>query len=146
MPRAIDNERRARVITACLEEGVPACQAAKRFGVSTSTATKWVAKARRGQLTAIPQGRPRGSRLDGHEAVIARLLNDAPHLTVGEMVQQLRERAQINVSYRCLYAWLRGRGWRPGQGLQTKHLAGPRAVTLPQHEDAADEDELVLAA
>jgi len=129
-PRSYDNALRARVIAACLEERVPACKAAKRFGVSVSTSSKWVAQARQGKLTPQKRGRPRGSSMDEHADFVAALIAEDPDMTVRAMLQRLHAERDDSIRYQCFYTWLRGRGWRPGQVL-------PVAETEPDAAEVA---------
>ncbi|WP_354193567.1 helix-turn-helix domain-containing protein, partial [Aquamicrobium terrae] len=64
MARALSEDLRLRVLKAS-DEGMSARQAAARFGVGVSSAIRWIARAKIGELTPRPQGRRRGSRLDG---------------------------------------------------------------------------------
>lgn len=74
MVQAYSPDLRSRVIKAAVG-GLSARQAAERFGVGVSTAIVWVRRYRQsGEAVARPQGKSRGSRLDGHECFILGLV------------------------------------------------------------------------
>ena len=110
MARALSDDLRVRVLKASTE-GLPARQAAARFGVGISTAIRWIARARQGERTARPQGRRRGSSLDAHEAFIAGLIEERRDITLNEMAVRLLAERAISIHRSALSAWLRGRGW-----------------------------------
>ena len=77
MPRPYSQDLRVRLIGA-VEAGASARLAARLFGVSASTAVKWVARRRRtGSVAAPPMGGSFRSPLDDHEAWILALVNEA---------------------------------------------------------------------
>jgi transposase len=110
MARALSDDLRVRVLKASTE-GLPARQAAARFGVGISTAIRWIARARQGERTARPQGRRRGSSLDAHEAFIVGLIEEQRDITLNEMAARLLAERAISIRRSALSAWLRGRGW-----------------------------------
>jgi transposase len=110
MARALSDDLRVRVLRASAE-GLPARQAAARFGVGISTAIRWIARARQGEQTARPQGRRRGSSLDAHEAFIAGLIEERRDITLNEMATRLLAERAISIRRSALSTWLRGRGW-----------------------------------
>jgi transposase len=110
MARALSDDLRVRVLRASAE-GLPARQAAARFGVGISTAIRWIARARQGERTSRPQGRRRGSSLDAHEAFIAGLIEEQRDITLNEMAARLLAGRAISIRRSALSAWLRGRGW-----------------------------------
>jgi len=65
MARALGDDLRLRVLKASAE-GASARSAAARFGVGVSSAIRWIARAKIGELSPRPQGRKGGSRLDAH--------------------------------------------------------------------------------
>ena len=73
MGRALSGDLRSRVLKAS-DEGMSARQAAAHFGVGVSSAIRWIARAKIGELAPRPQGRRRGSSLDAHEAFIVGLI------------------------------------------------------------------------
>jgi transposase len=86
-------------------------QAAARFGVGVSSAIRWIARARIGELAPRPQGRRRASSLDAHEAFIVGLIDEQKDITLNEMVERLTTSRTVKISRSALSAWLRGRGW-----------------------------------
>jgi transposase len=62
MARALGEDLRLRVLKAA-DEGASARQAAARFGVGVSSAIRWIARAKIGELMPRQQGRRCGSRL-----------------------------------------------------------------------------------
>ena len=91
MPRPYSQDLRVRLIGA-VEAGASARSAACLFGVSASTAVKWVARWRRtGSVAALPMGGSFRSPLDDHEAWILALVNEQPDLTLAEVRGRLRE-------------------------------------------------------
>ena len=85
MPRPYSQDLRVRLIGA-VEAGASARSAACLFGVSASTAVKWVARWRRtGSVAALPMGGSFRSPLDDHEAWILALVNEEPDLTLAEV-------------------------------------------------------------
>ncbi|MER9670841.1 IS630 family transposase [Mesorhizobium sp. M0203] len=86
-------------------------QAAARFGVGVSSAIRWIARAKIGELAPRPQGRRRASSLDAHEAFIVGLIEERKDITLNEMVERLVAEQSVRISRSALSAWLRGHGW-----------------------------------
>jgi transposase len=110
MGRALSGDLRSRVLKAS-DEGMSARQAAARFGVGVSSAIRWIARAKIGELTPRPQGWHRGSRLDAHEAFIIGMIEARKDITLNEMVARLLAEQSVRISRSALSAWLRGHGW-----------------------------------
>lgn len=110
MGRALSRDLRSRVLKAS-NEGMSARQAAARFGVGVSSAIRWIARAKIGELAPRPQGRRRVSSLDAHEAFIVGLIEERKDITLNEMVERLLGERSVRISRSALSAWLRGRGW-----------------------------------
>jgi transposase len=111
MARAYGNDLRARVLDAAAR-GASAHSVAARFGVGVSTAILWVRRAREsGERSARKQGKPRGSRLDAHEAFVVAMIEANKDITLNEMVGRLSTEREVEVGRSALSAWLRGRGW-----------------------------------
>ena len=110
MGRALSGDLRLRVLKAS-DEGMSARQAAARFGVGISSAIRWIARAKIGELAPRPQGRRRASSLDAHDAFIFGLIEERKDITLNEMVQRLLADRSARISRSDLSAWLRGRGW-----------------------------------
>lgn len=110
MGRALSGDLRSRVLKASAD-GMSARQAAARFGVGVSSAIRWIARAKIGELGPRPQGHRRGSSLDRHEAFIVGLIDERKDITLNEMVEQLVAKQAVRISRSALSAWLRGHGW-----------------------------------
>lgn len=110
MGRALSGDLRSRVLKASAE-GMSARQAAARFGVGVSSAIRWIARARLGELSPRPQGRGSASRLDPHDAFVVGMINGRKDITLNEMVERLYVERSVRISRSALSAWLRGRGW-----------------------------------
>lgn len=110
MARALSDDLRVRVVSAS-SGGLSARGAAARFGVGISTAIRWIARARTGELSARTQGRRRGSSLDAHEAFIVALIEECRDITLHEMAARLLAEQAVTIRRSALSAWLRGRGW-----------------------------------
>lgn len=111
MARAYGEDLRTRVLDACAA-GSSARAAAARFGVGVSTAIVWARRARQeGERAARRQGKPRGSRLDAHEAFVFGLLGADKDATLDEMVEKIAGALSLRIGRSALSLWLRGRGW-----------------------------------
>jgi transposase len=110
MGRALSGDLRSRVLKAS-DEGMSARQAAARFGVGVSSAIRWIARAKIGELAPRRQGRRRVSSLDGHEAFIVGLIEERKDITLNEMVERLVAEQSVRISRSALSAWLGGHGW-----------------------------------
>jgi len=111
MARALSDDLRSRVLKAS-NAGMSARQAAGRFGVGISSAIRWIARAKLGELTPRPRGRQRASSLDAHDTFIVGLIDECKDITLNEMVARLFAERSVRISRSALSAWLRGRGWR----------------------------------
>lgn len=130
MGKALSGDLRSRVVKAS-NEGMSARQAAARFGVGISSAIRWIARARIGELMPRPQGRRRASSLDVHEAFIVGLIEERKDITLNEMVERLATEQSVKISRSALSAWLRGHGWT-FKKVRTCTGAGP-----PRHSEAS---------
>src|SRR4029453_1190929 len=111
MARPSMDDLRARVLEAAAA-GASARSAAARFGVGVSTAIVWIRRARQdGERSARRQGKPRGSRLDAHEAFVVGMIGANKEITLNEMVVRLKVERVLHIGRSALSAWLRGRGW-----------------------------------
>jgi transposase len=88
MARALSRDLRVRVLKAA-DEGASVRQAAARFGVGISSAIRWIARAKTCERTPRPQGRRRGSRLDGYADFIVGMIEERRDITLNEMVERL---------------------------------------------------------
>ena len=110
MARALSNDLRSRVLKASTD-GLSARQAAARFGVGVSSAIRWIARARIGELTPRSQGSRLASSLDAHDVFIVGLIDERKDITLNEMVERLKCERSLRISRSALSAWLRRHGW-----------------------------------
>jgi transposase len=110
MGKALSGDLRSRVLKAS-SEGMSARQAAARFGVGVSSAIRWIARAKIGELAPRPQGRSRASSLDAHEGFIIGLIEERKDITLNEMVERLAVEQSVRISRSALSAWLRSHDW-----------------------------------
>ena len=106
MARAYSQDLRDRVIDAALA-GLPARQAAARFGVGVATAIVWVRRARQtGERAARPQGQPRRSKLDPHRAFLLGLIEAKDDISLVEMQQRLERERGVRASVGTIWTFL----------------------------------------
>ncbi len=106
MARAYSQDLRDRVVNAALA-GLPARQAAVRFGVGIATAIVWVRRAREnGERKARPQGQPRRSKLDPHRDFLLGLIEASDDITLVEMQQRLAAERGIRASVGTIWTIL----------------------------------------
>ena len=99
MPRPYSEDLRECVIGA-VAVGSSSRAAGRLFGVSASTAVKWVQRWRRtGSVAAKPMGGYKRSPLDAHAELLLGLIEERPEMTVEE-----------------IRAWLRAQGIQAGHG------------------------------
>ncbi len=110
MARALSADLRSRVLKAA-NGGLSARQAAARFGVGISSAIRWIARAKAGEIVARPQGRPKGSSLDAHGSFIVGLIEARKDITLNEMVDHLATERSMQIGRSALSDWLCGQGW-----------------------------------
>ena len=111
MARALSDDLRVRVLEAGAAGG-SARSVAGRFGIGISTAIRWLRREREtGERAARRQGKPRGSRLDGHEAFIVGMIEAQKDITLNEMVVRLKDEQSVGIGRSMLSRWLRQRGW-----------------------------------
>lgn len=103
--------------------------------MGVSSAIRWIARAKIGELGPRPQGRRRASSLEAHEAFIAGLIGERKDITLNEMVERLVAEQSVRISHSALSAWLRGHGWtfkkvraRTGAGSPRRPEAAPGVV------------------
>lgn len=137
MGKALSGDLRSRVLKAS-DAGMSARQAAARFGVGISSAIRWIARARIGELSPRPQGRRRASSLDAHDAFIFGLIEERKDITLNEMVARLEVEQSFRISRSALSAWLGRHGWtfkkvraRTGAGSPRRPEATPGLVRRP---------------
>ena len=131
MSKPLSMDLRERVVAAVLSEGMSARGAAARFGVSVSSAIKWVRRYRE-------TGSVAPAKIGGYK----------PRLLTGELRDWLLERAQRDFTLRGLAAELAAafgvkvdyvQIWRfaHAEGLSFKKKRSSRRATAPQGRPAA---------
>lgn len=76
------------------------------------TAIRWLRREREsGERTPRRQGKPRGSRLDAHEAFIAGMIEAQKDITLHEMMARLESERAVGIGRSMLSRWLRQHGW-----------------------------------
>ena len=111
MARALSDDLRERVLEAGAV-GASARSLAARFGVGISTAIRWLRREREsGEQTPRRQGKPRGSRRDGHEDFIFGMIETQKDITLNEMMARLQGERDIGIGRSMLSRWLRQHGW-----------------------------------
>ena len=106
MGRAYSQDLRDRVIEAALA-GLPARQAAVRFGIGIATAIVWVRRAREtGERRARPQGQPRRSKLDPHRDFLLGLIEAIEDITLVEMQERLETERGLRASVGTIWTFL----------------------------------------
>jgi len=90
MAKALSIDLRRRVVDA-VEAGASCRAAAARFGVSVSSAIRFVARARtRGNLEPDKRGgNQRSHRIDAHRDLILAWISETPDLTLAEVAERL---------------------------------------------------------
>jgi transposase len=100
MGRCLSRDLRKRVVSA-VERGASCRAAAARFGVSASSAIRWVQAFREtGTSDAKPQGGDRRSkRIEAHREFIMETIRDRKDLTLSELQELLvqRRRARFGI-------------------------------------------------
>ena len=105
MARAYSQDLRDRVIDAALA-GMPARQAAARFGVGIATAIVWVRRAREtGERTARPQGQPPRSKLDPHRNFLLGLIEAKDDISLVEMQERLEAERGVRASVGTIWTF-----------------------------------------
>lgn len=98
MARPYSMDLRERVIGA-IESGMSRRQAAKIFGISPSSAVKWMRKQHQtGSAKPARMGGDRRSKLGGYRQWLLERSDAQPDLTLEEIREELRERG-IQVGY-----------------------------------------------
>lgn len=123
MARALGDDLRWRVLKAS-GEGASARSAAARFGVGVSSAIRWIARAKIGELSPRPQGRKGGSRLDQYTDFVFGMIDERKDITLNEMVERLIAERSVQISRSALSAWLGRHGWT-FKKVRTRTGAGP---------------------
>ena len=110
MVRAYSEDLRIRVIRAVEEDGASARSAGRRFGISESSAVKWVSRFRReGSVSAHKIGRPRGLKVVAHRDFLIGLMQDRD-TTLDELQSALLQQCGMYASRVLLWRFVRDEG------------------------------------
>jgi len=133
---------RKRVAHAVVDDGMSQAEAVRTFHVGRTTVYNWVRSYRRGGDAALrgkKQGRPKSSRLAGHQAamIVNHITDRAPDqlklpfaLWTREAVQQLiAERCDIHVSVWTVGRYLKKWNFTPQKPMRRAYEQDPQAVT-----------------
>jgi transposase len=106
MGRPYSMDLRERVIAA-VEGGMSTRQAAARFSIGIATAGAWARLKRvTGQVTPARQGKPKGSVLDAHADFVFGLIEEAPGITLDEIVKRLAGERGLRVVSTAVWKFL----------------------------------------
>ena len=110
MVKSLSDDLRMRVVEA-VDAGASRRQAAWRFGVSVSSAIRWVRRWRdRGEVRAKPQGGDRRSgRIEAQAGFILAAVEERPDVTLSELQALLLERG-VSVGIGSLWRFFERRG------------------------------------
>lgn len=134
MARAYSSDLRERVIDA-VAAGRSARSAAVRFGVGATTASRWARVWRTsGARQAGRQGKPRGSKLDRHEAFVLGLIEAKVDITLHEMRRRLLDERGVEAGIGTLWRFFKRRkisrkkrrATRPSKSAKTSTRQGSR--------------------
>ena len=138
---AAQEDLRRRVVRAIVDDGMSKAQAVRTFGVSKTAVFNWLKVYRkRGSpgLAARPQGRPRRSRLKGHQAAsTVRIITDhcpdqlkLPFAlwTRDAVAELIEKRWGIRLSVWTIGRYLKRWGFTPQKPLRRAYEQNPAAV------------------
>lgn len=111
MGHPLSEDLRVRVIRA-VEEGASRRQAAARFGVSVSSAIRWVRAWRESGRTASrgQGGDQRSYRIEAHADVLLEAIEATPDATLAELGERLRRERGHVASVSTIWRFFRRRG------------------------------------
>ncbi len=124
MGKSLSDDLRVRVVEA-VEAGASRRQAAARFGVSISSAIRWVSRWRdQGEICARPQGGDRRSgRIEAQAGFLLGQVEQRPDMTLAELQALLRERG-VAVGIGTLWRFFERHGISFKKN-RTRRRAGP---------------------
>ena len=111
MTKPLSNDLRQRLIGA-VDDGISRRAAAERFGVSVSTAIKWVQQWRKtGSFKPRPQGGDnRSHRIEVHAEAILALVEERPDMTLAEIAAHLEQAHGLLVAQSTVWRFFERRG------------------------------------
>lgn len=110
MVRAYSDDLRIRVVRAVEEGGISARSAGRRFGISESSAVKWVGRFRReGSVSALKTGRPRGLKVEAHRDFLMALMKNRD-TTLDDLHRALLEECGMYASRVLLWRFVHDEG------------------------------------
>ena len=124
MGKSLSDDLRVRVVEA-VEAGSSRRQAAARFGVSVSSAIRWVRRWRDwGEVRAKPQGGDRRSgRIEAHAEFLLGQVAQTPDATLSELQALLRKRG-VAVAIATVWRFFERRGFSFKKN-RARRRAGP---------------------
>lgn len=125
MARAYGMDLRRRVVEA-IEEGLSSRQAAQRFAVGIATAGAWHRLWRQtGDVQPGHQGKPKGSKLDAHEAFVLELVEKRKDISLEEIAEQLAKERGISACPATIWYFFDKRGitFKKRQGMRASSNA-----------------------
>ncbi len=107
MSHALSNDLRRRLVVA-VENGMSRRSAAKRFGVSPSTAIRWVHQwFQEGHVEPARQGGDnRSGRMETHADEVLALIDATPDITLTELAEYLEKTHGLRVSQSTVWRLL----------------------------------------
>ncbi len=111
MGRYFSNDLRIRVIRA-IDGGLPRCAAAERYGVSVSSAIRWMRDFRaEGRSCEKPQGGDqRSGRSELHHAFLMDTIVEAPDITLTDLRERLIEEHGETFAVSTIHGFFRRHG------------------------------------
>ena len=125
MARAYSHDLRVRVLDA-VSAGLSRRAAATRYRLGIATVIRWAAQAAlTGKTMPNRQGRPRGSKLDAHEAFLLALIDATDDITLTEMQGRLRTEQGVAVGLGTLWRFFARRAvtWKKSQRMRPSRIA-----------------------
>lgn len=125
MARAYGMDLRRRVVEA-IAEGLSSRQAAQRFAVGIATAGAWHRLWRRtGDVQPGRQGKPKGSKLDAHEAFVLELVEGRKDISLEEIAERLAKERRISACPATIWYFFDKRGitFKKRQGMRASSNA-----------------------
>jgi len=124
MVKSLSDDLRVRVVAA-VEAGASRRQAAARFGVSVSSAIRWVGRWRDwGEVGARPQGGDRRSgRIEAQAGFLLGQVERRPDVTLAELQALLRKRG-VAVAIATVWRFFERRGFSFKKN-RARRRAGP---------------------